>query len=128
LSPNLKGPHRRRFRTRPDEPVAQRQRERTRLDFELVPRLRRKPVAEGQGGGPEEMDVNVARAAELRIFELVPLEIGKAVAHVRLSREEGLLPDDRPIAPDSAHAFDMLWRRTNEKLGPERRLPKLRVG
>ena len=78
--------------------------------------------------GAEEMDVNVARAAELRIFELVPFEVGEAVAHVRLAREERLFPDDGAVAPDAAHAFDMLGRRTDEQLGAERRLPKLRMG
>src|SRR5438045_8201965 len=102
--PYLKDPHRRRFRGRPDQPIAKRQRERTCLDFEFVPHLRRKPIAEGQGGGPEEMDVNVTRAAELSIFELMTLEIREAVAHVRLSRAEGFFPCDGPVQTDTAHA------------------------
>src|SRR5438067_804355 len=74
------------------------------------------------------MHVNVARAPELRIFELVPFEVRQAVAHIRLAREERLLPDDRTIAPDSAHAFDMLGWRADQQLGPEGRRPQLGMG
>ena len=97
-------PHRRLRLRRPGEAIAQRQRERRGRDLEDVAFLGLDAVGEGQGRGAEEVDVDVAGAAEQGIFEMVVLEVGEAVRHVRLAGEERLLPQDLAVAQDAAGA------------------------
>jgi hypothetical protein len=48
------------------------------------------------------VDVHVARPAEDGVFEVVVLQIGDRMRHVRLAREERLLEDDLAASPDAA--------------------------
>ena len=78
-----------------------------------LPRSRRRRLlrldafAEGQGGGAEEMHMDVAGPAEQLIFEMVRLEIGDGVRHVLLARQEGLVPEQLVAAADARGAVDV---------------------
>src|SRR3546814_7904933 len=72
-----------------------RQRERRGLDLEHIALARLDPLAERQGRGAEEMDMHVAGAAEQAIFEMMVLEVGDAVRHIRFARQKGLFPQRR---------------------------------
>src|SRR5437763_9873479 len=71
------------------------------------------------------MDMYVAGAAKLAVFEMVPFEVGETVRHVGLARQERFLPDDIAIAVNPADSLDVVGRRADEELGPKRRPAKL---
>src|SRR3546814_3038305 len=77
-----------------------RQRERRGLDLEHIALARLDPLAERQGRGAEEMDMHVAGAAEQAIFEMMVLEVGDAVRHIRFARQKGLFPQRPALAYD----------------------------
>ena len=106
-APALKRPHPRFRGSFRREPIAKRQAEGLGLDLEHVALLRLHPVAERQRGGAEEMDVDVARAPEQAIFEMMRLEIGDRMGHVLLAGQKRLFPDDFLAAPDARHAVDV---------------------
>src|SRR5271169_4712151 len=89
------------------EPTAKRQAERLRLDLEYVAFPRLDAVAERQGRGPEEMDMNVARPPEQGILEMMRLEIGDRMGHVLFAGQECLFPDDFVPPPDARDAMDV---------------------
>src|SRR5437868_4247610 len=71
-------------RVLPDlEGIAQRQAEIGAVDLEHIALFGPDAVGEGQGRGAEHMDMDIARLAEELIFEVMMLEIGEAVRHVR---------------------------------------------
>src|SRR5579859_1212478 len=82
------------------QPVAQRKDEGIRFDFEDVACLRLHPGAEGKRGGAEEMDMDIARAAEAGIFEMMRLQVGDGVAHIVFAGKEGLVEDALIAAAD----------------------------
>ena len=57
------------------------------------------------------MQMHVARHAMLFVLEVVVLEIGEGVAHVRLAGEKWLLPQHGAVTADAAHAFEMRGQR-----------------
>ncbi|MNV88151.1 hypothetical protein D3C71_1823300 [compost metagenome] len=56
------------------------------------------------------------------------LEVGKAVRHVGLARQERLFPKDLAAAQDPRRASDILRRCADTDFRPEARLAQLRVG
>ena len=113
---------------RPGEAVAQRQREGRRRNLEDVALPRLDAVGEGQGRGAEEVDVDVAGAPEQGIFEMVVLEVGEAVRHVRLAAQEGLLPQDLPVAQDPAGAAQILRQIADQQFRSQRGRTQLGMG
>src|SRR5580700_7342356 len=89
----LKRPHPRFCGSFRCEPIAKREAEGLRLDFEHVALLRSHAVAERQRRGPEEMHMDVARSSKQRVLEMMRLEIGDRVRHVLFARQKHLLPD-----------------------------------
>ena len=102
--------------------------ERRQIHLEDVAGLRLDAVDEAHRRGAEEMQVHVAGHAVLRILEVVILEIRERVAHVRLAREERLLPDHRAIAADAARAFEMGGKRAGVEHRADAALAQLRMG
>ena len=84
--------------------VFQRGAERIEADLESITRLGFNPVGERQRGGTEVMHVNITRAQELRVLEVVEFEIGQTVAHVVFAAEKLFFPDRFAIARDAAGA------------------------
>src|SRR3546814_10588486 len=75
-----------------------------------------------------EMDMHVAGAAEQAIFEMMVLEVGDAVRHIRFARQKGLFPQRPAIAYDAADPLDMRGQFADEQFGTERRGAQLRMG
>src|SRR3546814_16420633 len=115
--------HHGRRRRPPRDRVADRQRERRGLDLEHIALARLDPLAERQGRGAEEMDMHVAGAAEQAIFEMMVLEVGDAVRHIRFARQKGLFPQRPAIAYDAADPHDM---RSEERRGGKECVSKCR--
>ena len=74
------------------------------------------------------MNVNIAGSPEEVIFEVMELEIGDRVRHVRLAGDERLLPDDPAVAEDAAFARQVARQRSGAKLWPDRAGSELRMG
>src|ERR1700677_4795865 len=110
------------------EPIAQRQAERFRFDLEPVAFLARDPLAERERRGAEIMHVDVPRAAEQGVLEMVRLEVGDGVRHVLLAGKERLLPDDRLAAADARDALDVEREVADQELGAEARRAQLGMG
>src|ERR1700733_1404801 len=89
------------------KPIAERQPEGLGFNLEDVAFLRLPPVAEREGGGAEERDVDVAWAPKQAIFEMMRLKIGDRMRHVLFARQKRLFPDDFLAAPDARHAVDV---------------------
>ena len=62
-------------------------------DLHHIPILHVDPVAETQAVGPEEMNVNVSRAAMSFIFEMMMFNVRQAVTHLILSGAECFRPE-----------------------------------
>ena len=82
------------------------------------PRSSLDPVGEGQRGGTEVMHVDVARTEELRVLEMVVLEVLQAVAHVVLAGKERLLPEHFAVAQDPALALQVARQFADPQLRP----------
>src|SRR3546814_11810362 len=74
------------------------------------------------------MDMHVAGAAEQAIFEMMVLEVGDAVRHIRFARQKGLFPQRPAIAYDAADPLDMRGQFADEQFGTERRGAPLPMG
>ena len=105
--------------------IAKRQPEGLGFDLEYVALLGLHPVAEGKRSGAEEMDVNVARAAEQAVLEMMRLEIGDRMGHVLLAGQERLLPDHFLRAPDARHAVDVGRQIADQQFRTETCWPEL---
>jgi hypothetical protein len=79
-----------------------------RGDFEHVARLGLDAAGEGQGRRAEGVDVDIARPAEPVVLEMMRLEVGDGVRHVRLACEERLVEDDCLAAADAGCPADVL--------------------
>src|ERR1700733_14276416 len=108
------------------KPIAERQAEGLGFDLEHVAFLRLHPVAERQGRGAEEMDVDIARTAKQAIFEMMRLEIGDRMRHVLFARQKRLFPDDFLASPDARHAVDVRGQIANQQLRANACRPELR--
>src|SRR5687768_16606399 len=73
------------------------------------------------------MYMHVARLPEHRIFEMVMLEIGNRMRHVRLSGQERLLPQDRTVAQDARRALDVERQVADQNLGTKGGVAQLRM-
>src|SRR5690606_29249094 len=87
--------------------VRERRAELSELDLEHIARLHAHAIGKAQSSGPEEMQVNIERSTMLRILEVVVLEIGKRVTHVRLAGEERLFPDHLRSSSDPTAPFQV---------------------
>src|SRR3546814_11984480 len=67
-------------------------------------------------------------AAEQAIFEMMVLEVGDAVRHIRFARQKGLFPQRPAIAYDAADPLDMRGQFADEQFGTKRRGAQLRMG
>lgn len=74
------------------------------------------------------MNMNVARTAEQRIFEMVMFQIGDSMGHIRFTRQERLLENHFTAATDTRNAFHMIRQRAHIKLWPQRGLTQLGMG
>ncbi len=110
------------------EGVGERQAEGLGLDLEDVAGLGADAVGEGEGGGAEHVDVQIAGLAEERVLEVVVLEVGDGVAHVGLAGEEGLFPDRLAVAADAARALDVVGQGADQDFRAEGGGPELGVG
>ena len=63
----------------------------------------------------------------LLVLEVVVLEVGEGVAHVRLAGEEGFLPQHGAVTPDAADAFEVCGQRAGVQHGPHAALAQFRV-
>ena len=70
------------------------------------------------------MDMDVARTPKLRIFEVMMLEIGNRVRHIRLARKERLFPDRLTVANDAAGPADVIRQRAEQQFGTKCRIAK----
>ena len=86
------------------------------------------PSAKDKVERPEEMYVDISRTAELRVFEVVMLEIRQGMRHVGFARQERLFPKDLFVANDTTDAADLRRQRTQQKLGSDRGRAQLGVG
>jgi hypothetical protein len=77
---------------------------------------------------PNIVDMQVAGLAEDRIFEVMVFQIGEAVRHVRLTRQEGLFPDHLVLAQDTAVAAQILGQGADQNLRAEGGHPQLGMG
>src|ERR1700728_1252356 len=114
------------------QPIAKRQPEGLGFDLEYVALLRLHPVAERQSRGAKEVDMNVARAAEQAVFEMMRLEIGDRMRHVLLARQKRLFPDDFLAPPDAGHAVDVRGQIADQQFranacGPEFRMREPKI-
>ena len=107
--------------------VDERRAERRQVDLELVAGLHLDVVDETHRRGAEEMQVHVAGHAMLLVLEVVVFEVGERVAHVRLAREEGFLPQHRAVAADAAHAFQVRGQRAGVEHRAHAALAQLRM-
>ncbi len=64
------------------------------------------------------MHVDVARTEELRVLEMVVLEVLQAVAHVVLAGKERLLPEHFAVAQDPALALQVARQFADPQLRP----------
>src|SRR5690242_3642828 len=79
-------------------------------DFEDIPGLGLDAGNEAQRGGAKVVDVEVAGTPEVGVFEMVMLDIGDGVAHVRLAGQERRGPELLAVADDARRALDVLRR------------------
>src|SRR5262249_10012379 len=81
----LQRSHLERCRFRQLERVAQRQAEGRRLDLEYVAAFHLDAIGKGQRRRAEHVDVHVARLPEEPILEVMMLQVGDPVRHVRFA-------------------------------------------
>ncbi|MPL90050.1 hypothetical protein SDC9_36095 [bioreactor metagenome] len=110
------------------ERVAQRQAELRRGDLEHVARPGRQLRGKAERGGAEHVHMQIARAPERGVFEMVVLEICDRVRHVLLARQERLVEDHRIAAQDARAALDMRGQRAEPQLRAEARRAEFRMG
>ena len=80
-------------------------------DLELIAVAGLEASAEADAIGPEEVNVDIAGAAEEVILEMVLLQVGDRVTHMRLAGLKRAAPNDRAGAPNSnlaAHRIGQL--------------------
>ena len=65
------------------------------------------------------MHVYVAWATEQLIFEMMMLEIGYGVAHIRLPALKLAAPDDAPVADDPNRSVEGIRQRPKSQLRTE---------
>src|SRR5690606_19312947 len=107
--------------------VAQRPAEEGRRDFEHVAHGRLDAIRTAQRAGPVEIDMHVSRPAKSDIFEMMMLQIGDGVAHIRLAREEFLPPYRLPVPQDLRSARDMRRKFPDQQFRSVGTLPELRM-
>jgi hypothetical protein len=71
------------------------------------------------------MAVGVPRPAELRVLEVVVLEVGDGMGHVVLAADELGLPQHLAGPQDAALAGDVAGQIADQEFGPERTRPEL---
>src|SRR3546814_9579318 len=72
-----------------------------------------------------DLYMHVAGAAEQAIFEMMVLEVGDAVRHIRFARQKGLFPQRPAIAYDAADPLDMRGQFADEQYGTDRKSTRL---
>lgn len=97
-----------------------------RRDLEFVARSGL-DLAERQGGGSEEMDMNVAGLPELAISEMMMCEVRDAVRHRFLAAQKGPLPQDFAAAPDARRPPNGLRQFSQQQFGTDHRSAQLRM-
>jgi len=85
----------------------------------MVTGLRANAVGKRQGSGAKKVDMHIARAQELAVFEVVIFEVFQAVAHVGFAAEKLALPQHLAIAHDAAAASQMLRQLANPQFRAE---------
>src|SRR5580658_3927929 len=71
--------------------------------------------------------MQVPRPAELRVLEVVMLEISNRVRHVFFPGQKMLFPDRLPFSQHPAHSFQRLWNFTETQRRTKTAVTELRM-
>src|SRR5215217_2746425 len=95
-------PHAHRVGGRGDlQGITQRPAKQWHVDLEQVAIARLKAGAEADAIRAKEVNVDIAGSAEEFVLEVVLLQVGDRVAHIRLASLERAAPNDRSVAPNA---------------------------
>ena len=75
-------------------------------------------IGERERRCPEEMDMHIARPAKQAVLEMVMLEIGDRVRHVRFARKKRFLPEHLVSPTDAAGAPNVGGKIAQQESGP----------
>src|ERR1700726_3104126 len=71
--------------------------------------------------------MQITRTTELRVLEMMMLEIGNCVTHVRFPSEKGLFPDRFAVSQHPAHSLQRLRHFAKAQFWSETAVTELRV-
>src|SRR4029078_11655985 len=99
--------------------IVERKSELSSFDLEYIPGFGPDAGGEGERRRSEGVDVDVARPAEIVVFEMVGFEIRDGLVHVGLAGQKRLLEDDVPAAPDARDAADVVRQLAEQEFRSE---------